>query len=110
MDNIEELIPAFSTWQTINETFTNLKYTDNNVKRFVNLTKSDEFLKTLICSHNSNLTYEQSEEINVKYKSFTVWVLGRFFYLLGRSKLKGYHLLYRVYYLFITNYFAGFTI
>lgn len=87
MDNVEE---ALSMWKTFKEailSLTNLKNIENNMKRLTNVIKSDEFLKMLIPNHNPNLTLEQSNAINEKYKSFTMWVLGRFFYLLGHCKL-----------------------
>lgn len=87
MENIEEVIPTFSMWKSFNETLTNTKYNESNVKKLANVINTEEFSNILLYNHNPTLTFEQNNEINDKYKAFTVWLLGRVFYLLSNEKL-----------------------
>lgn len=94
MPAIEDQIPAFSMWKMFNDTIPalfNLEHCEDNVERLGNIIKSDEFSNIFVYSHNPNLTMQECESLSSKYKSFTVWLLGRFFYLLSSEKLARIH-------------------
>lgn len=94
MSAIEDQIPAFSMWKMFNDTIPALFELDNcedNVERLGNIIKSDEFSNIFVYNHNPNLSMAESEFLLSKYKSFTVWLLGRFFYLLSSEKLARIH-------------------
>lgn len=94
MTTIEDKIPAFPMWKMFNDTIPalfKLENCESNVERLGNIIKSDEFSNIFEYNHNANLTMEEYESISSKYKSFTVWLLGRFFYLLSVEKLVRIH-------------------
>lgn len=74
-------------WKSFNETLTNTKYNESNVKKLANVINTEEFSNILLYNHNPALTFEQHNEINDKYKAFTLWLLDRLFYLLSNEKL-----------------------
>lgn len=94
MATIEETDPAFSMWKMFNDTIPALFKLENcegNVERLGNIIKSDEFLNIFVYNHNPLHTMEENESISSKYKSFTVWLLGRFFCFLSSEKLARVH-------------------
>lgn len=94
MSGIEEMIPAFSMWKMFNETIPALFKMENcesNVEKLVKIIKSEEFSNIFVCNYETTWTFEKYEAISNKYKSFTVWLLGRFFYLLSYEKLCRYN-------------------
>lgn len=93
MESISQLIPSFSMWQTFNEmilTLTNSKHTESNVIKLRKVIQTEQILKQLVYNDNINLPNEQAGIIKEIYKSFSLWVLGRLYYLLGRSNLYPY--------------------
>lgn len=94
MTTVEETIPAFSMWKMFNDTIPALFKLENcegNVERLGNIIKSDEFSNIFVYNHNPSLSMEEYESVSGKYKSFTMWLLGRFFYLLSCEKLVRIH-------------------
>lgn len=94
MPTIEDKIPAFSMWKMFNDTIPalfSLEHCEDNVERLGNIIKSDQFSNIFVYSHNPSLTIDECESISGKYKSFTVWLLGRFFYLLSFENLIRIH-------------------
>lgn len=81
-------------WKMFNDTIPALFKLENcegNVERLGNIIKSDEFSNIFVYNHDPLLTLQEYESISTKYKSFTVWLLGRFFYLLSSEKLVRIH-------------------
>lgn len=94
MATIEEQIPAFSMWKMFNDTIPalfNLDNVEGQIERLGKIIKSDEFSNIFVYSYNPNITSIECEFISNKYKSFTVWLLGRFFYLLSSEKFVRIH-------------------
>lgn len=90
MEYVNQLIPSFSIWQTFNEMIlplTNSKKTESHVVKLWNVIQNEEFLKQLVYNDNTNQGTEQTVIIKDIYKSFSLWILGRLYYLLGRSDL-----------------------
>lgn len=83
--SMEEEIPAL-----FHETIPALikEESPENVKRLANIIQSKEFSNIFVCIKEPTQTFEQYEATLHKYKSFTVWLLGQFFYLLNSDKLK----------------------
>lgn len=79
------------TWKAFNDTMpariSYKIYNECNVKRLVHVVKSKNFLSILVYQRDGTLPYDQYEKISLKYKAFTVWLLGRFFNLLNADKL-----------------------
>lgn len=94
MTAIEEAVPAFSMWKMFNDTLPALFKQENcegSVEKLGNIIKSDAFSNIFVYNYNASVTMEEYESISTKYKSFTVWLLGRFFYLLSSEKLARVH-------------------
>lgn len=94
MSLVENTIPAFSTWKMFNDTIPALFKMENseiNFERLGKILKSDEFSNIFVYKHQPTLTMEEYESVADKYKSFTAWLLGRFFYLLSAEKVARIH-------------------
>ncbi|XP_023017943.2 serine/threonine-protein kinase atr isoform X2 [Leptinotarsa decemlineata] len=94
MPGIDEIIPAFSSWKMINDTIPVLmkgECSEASVKRLATIIQSKECSNIFICAKDPMFTFEQYQEISEKYKTFTTWLLGQFFYLLGCERFSKLH-------------------
>ncbi|XP_072378347.1 serine/threonine-protein kinase ATR [Diabrotica undecimpunctata] len=95
MTTLEETIPAFSMWKMFNETIPAIikaECWEPSIRRLASIIQSKEYSNILfICAKEVNVTFEQYQEIQKKYKGFTIWLLGQFFYLLGYDKFCKVH-------------------
>lgn len=88
--NLESKIPAFSMWKMFNDTIPALfeiEFSEACVERLTNIVKSEEFSNIFVFNDNSELSLMEYESIARKYDAFTVWLVGKFFYLLQCDKL-----------------------
>lgn len=89
----ETLIPALSMWKMFSDTVPELyNKMENNpedtVQRLTNIINSDELSNIFVFPRPEEITNEEYELITDKYKSFTVWLLGRFFHFLNFEELQ----------------------
>ncbi|KAJ8944482.1 hypothetical protein NQ314_009466 [Rhamnusium bicolor] len=94
MSTIEENIPAFSMWKMFNDTVPVLMKGDcseTSVRRLASIIQSKEFSNIFIFSKDPLLTFQEYHKIEQKYKAFTTWLLGQFFYLLGHDRFSKIH-------------------
>lgn len=91
MPSLEERIPAFAMWKMFNDTVPALskmeEHPEGNVKKLANIINSEEFSGIFVYNNTQSLEPEEYIAISHMYKSFTEWLLGRFFYLLSYEKL-----------------------
>lgn len=90
-NSIEECIPAFSMWKMFNDTIiptlSKMEYSESSLQKLASIVKTKEFLKIVVYNHEPTLTFKEYQHILNKYKIFTLWLLGRFFYFLSCEKL-----------------------
>ncbi|XP_057666885.1 serine/threonine-protein kinase ATR-like [Diorhabda carinulata] len=95
MSSLEEKIPAFSMWKMFNDTvpvIIKAECWEASIRKLASIIQSKEYSNILfIYNKEYNVTNEQYQEIQEKYKAFTVWLLGQFFYLLGNEKFSKVH-------------------
>ncbi|CAH1116639.1 unnamed protein product [Phaedon cochleariae] len=94
MAGVEEEIPAFSMWKMFNDTIAVLirgDCSESSVKRLAAIIQSKECSNIFICIKDANVTFQQYQQISEKYKAFTTWLLGQFFYLLGCERFSKLH-------------------
>lgn len=94
MSTIETNIPAFGMWKMFNDTVPVLirgDCSESSVKRLAGIIQSKEFSNIFIYSQDPQVSFEQCQEIGEKYKAFTTWLLGHFFYLLGYDRFSKIH-------------------
>lgn len=94
MSTIEMNIPAFGMWKMFNDTVPVLiggDCSESSVKRLAGIIQSKEFSNIFIYGQDPQVSFEQYEEIGEKYKAFTTWLLGQFFYLLGYDRFSKIH-------------------
>lgn len=93
MDNIEERIPAFTTWKMFNDTIPALINSDcceNSLVKLINIVNHKEFSNLVfVYNRDSGISFDEYEEMSKMYKAFTMWLLGRLYYFLSSSKLTG---------------------
>lgn len=111
--NYEMPIPALTMWKMFSDTVPILYNTteqnpENIVQHLTKLISSDQLLNIFIFSRPAEITNEDYEVISDKYKSFTVWLLGRFFHFLSVGELQRfvtivYHKFFGEHYRFLQN-------
>lgn len=92
--NVEEHIPAFSMWKMLNETVPVLRKGDcseASIKKLAAIIQSKEGTNIFISHKDPMLSFQQFQEIGNRYKAFTTWILGQFFFLLSLEKLEKLH-------------------
>jgi hypothetical protein len=92
-----EEIPAFSIWETFNETIPALmstKPSEKSLEHLAKIIKSGDFSNIFVYNRDPAISFDDYERVANKYKSFTTWFLGRFFYLLSCEKLSKSHNIY----------------
>ncbi|XP_044758902.1 serine/threonine-protein kinase atr [Coccinella septempunctata] len=93
MSSIEETILAFPSWKLLNDTMImpDVFKKEESVTRLVSIIKSSVFENTFVHEKDPSLSYTEYQEIANMYKSFTTWILGRFFYAMSGRKLNRIH-------------------
>ncbi|KAK4874516.1 hypothetical protein RN001_013876 [Aquatica leii] len=95
MENVEENIPAFPMWKMFNKTvipaLLNMEYSDIDLQTLTNIIKTTEFSNIFVYARDLNTPLEDYERKSKNYKAFTVWLLGRFLYLLSCDNLLKIH-------------------
>lgn len=91
-DNSSENIPCAFMWQVFHNTimsmFKNIDSAENNLRILVNtILTSKEFEETLVPKQYGG----ERPTVDRQYEEFTVWLLGRLFYLLSCEKLENSH-------------------
>lgn len=92
--NNEMPIPALTMWKMLSDTVPILYNTteqnpENTVQHHLTkLISSDQLSNIFIFSRPEEITNAEYELISDKYKSFTVWLLGRFFHFLSVEELQ----------------------
>lgn len=91
--SIEEKIFAFPSWKVLNDTMImpDVFKKEESVTRLVSIIKSSVFENTFVHEKDPSLSYTEYQEIANMYKSFTTWILGRFFYAMSGRKLHKIH-------------------
>lgn len=91
---VEDKIPAFNMWKMFCETIPILFQIENceaNIVKLGTIIKSHDFSNIFQYSYEPKITREEREAIRSKYKSFIVWLLGQFFYMLSVEKSERVH-------------------
>lgn len=86
-------IPAFSMWKSLNDTISFIKKAESweaGVDKLAKIIRDYSNI-LFICSREPHVTFEQYQVIQETYKTFTIWLLGQFFYLLGHDKFNKAH-------------------
>ncbi|KAJ8979822.1 hypothetical protein NQ317_002087, partial [Molorchus minor] len=94
MSTMEENIPAFPMWKMFNDTVIVLikgDYSEIGIKKLANIIQSKEYSNLFNCCKDPEVGFEQYQEIGEKYKAFTTWLLGQFFFLLGNERISKIH-------------------
>ncbi|XP_044272747.1 serine/threonine-protein kinase ATR-like [Tribolium madens] len=95
--SVPDEIPAFSIWETFNETIPALmamKSSEKSAEHLAKIIKSGDFTNIFVYSRDPLSSFEDYQRVAGKYKSFTTWFLGRFFYLLSCETLCKSHNVY----------------
>ncbi|RZC32904.1 serine/threonine-protein kinase ATR, partial [Asbolus verrucosus] len=95
--SLTDEIPAFSIWETFSETIPALMSTrpsEKSVEHLAKIIKSGDFSNIFVYNRDSSQSFKSHQKITDKYKCFTTWFLGRFFYLLSCEKLSKSHSIY----------------
>ncbi|KAL1512933.1 hypothetical protein ABEB36_002432 [Hypothenemus hampei] len=78
---------AFPTWKMLDELVDSLlkpgAMDKNTIQTLANMVMSKEFSRTFIYTKEHGIDFQTYEDIVDKYRSFTTWLVGQFFYLLG---------------------------
>lgn len=92
MSGLENKVPAYSMWKIFYDTIQLLEreQSESKIKHLADIVNSENLTNIFVYSSDVSLSYEQYEEMSRRYKAFTVWLLGRFFYLLSCRDLIGY--------------------
>ncbi|KAL3272429.1 hypothetical protein HHI36_013911 [Cryptolaemus montrouzieri] len=93
MASIETTIPAFLSWKVLNDTMImpDVFKKEESVTKLVSIIKSSVFENSFVHEKDPSVSYNEYQEIAKMYKSFTTWILGRFFYAMGSEKLHKIH-------------------
>ncbi|XP_063916724.1 serine/threonine-protein kinase ATR-like isoform X2 [Zophobas morio] len=95
--SILEEIPAFSIWETFHQTIPALmstKTSERSAEHLAKIIKSGDFTNIFVYSRDPSMSFEAYQTVANKYKSFTTWFLGQFFYLLSCKGLSKSHGVY----------------
>lgn len=78
---------AFPTWKMLDELVDSLlkpgAIDRNAIQTLANMVMSKEFSRTFIYNKEAGINFQAYEDIVDKYRSFTTWLLGQFFYFLS---------------------------
>lgn len=87
----EQKIPALPMWKIFSHTVPNLYNInfkpEDNVQALTRIINSEELSNILVFSPLGHITIDEYNMITAKYKSFTIWLIGRFFYFLSCDHL-----------------------
>ncbi|KYB25791.1 Serine/threonine-protein kinase ATR-like Protein [Tribolium castaneum] len=95
--SLHDEIPAFSIWETLSATIPalmSMKPSEKSAEHLAKIIKSGDFTTIFVYSRDPLSSLDDYRRIAGKYKSFTTWFLGRFFYLLSCEKLCKSHNVY----------------
>ncbi|GJQ85421.1 hypothetical protein Trydic_g23851 [Trypoxylus dichotomus] len=95
MASIETEIPAFSMWKIFYDTMKllELDHSETKIEHLANIITTQKLTHIFVYNPDGIVSYEQSNLISQKYKAFTIWLLGKFFYLSTLNNLSGIHTL-----------------
>ncbi|CAH1959456.1 unnamed protein product [Acanthoscelides obtectus] len=92
-DNVADSVLSY--WKMFNEMVPEIRKaecSESGVKKLANIIQSREFSNIIfICTKDPCHTFEKYQDICNKYKAFTTWLLGQFFYFLGSEKFLKVH-------------------
>lgn len=84
-----EDIPAFPMWKMFYDTIKllELEYTESKIEHLAKIVKSQNLSHVFIYNTDETVPYERYKLMYQKYKAFTIWLLGKFFYLSSLNNL-----------------------
>ncbi|XP_071056684.1 serine/threonine-protein kinase ATR [Onthophagus taurus] len=93
MAPIKDKIPAYSTWEIFYHTIQLLEQEpcETMISKLTEIVNSENLTNIFVYTSTSDESYKHQEEMSQQYKSFTIWLMGKFFYLLSCESLIGVH-------------------
>lgn len=83
MTSVEEEIPAFSMWKIFYDTMKLLEMdqSEGRIEDLANIINTQKLTSIFVYSADGSIPYDKYNSMCQKYKAFTIWLLGKFFYL-----------------------------
>lgn len=83
MASVETDIPAYPMWKIFYDTIKllELDYSESKIEHLANIVNTQKLTSIFVYNSDGTVSYERYNEMCQKYKAFTVWLLGKFFYL-----------------------------